>query len=96
MFIKMSRNLKKKKKKKTRLVRRLWFERFLLTIKCRKLSCEHFSCTFYGICFAEYFVLQNHCTSSSHPNLWFGYTEMRRLTILTALLVRTYETIQTS
>ena len=37
-----------------------------------------------------------HCTSSSHPNLWFGCTEMRRLTILTAWLVRTQETIQIS
>ena len=37
-----------------------------------------------------------HCTLSPHTNLWFGCTEMRRLVILTALQVRTQETIQTS
>ena len=37
-----------------------------------------------------------HCTLSLHPNLWFGCTEMRRLTILTARLVRTQETITIS
>ena len=37
-----------------------------------------------------------HCTSSLNPNLWFGCTETCGLTILTALLVRTWKTIQTS
>ena len=48
---------------------------------------------FQSVCMTIFVQTNMHCTSSLPPHLWFGCTEMRHLTILTALLVRTKETI---